>query len=942
MEYCSELKRNSRDQQTFGTSDKAKLPQSIPSINLQDRINLEKPDLSYADFHHEIVKRVKDVAPKSPGNHQKQQVGRKGNEEDELVKYMSKLPSYLERGKNPKETVLNVGVLDWGRLEKWQCSQKQTPHRSDRSSLSSSNLSSSFSTDASSSNSSRGYIFSPDRQMMRRPSLQFHFKSSPVEGHSQVVKSLGENVGKFTDLRDSESNNLNKEGIIRTDQSFDRSHQEISPSECKRKNLDAKIGQESGTLPNGVKYEVLSSRKGKMKNQDVQFMKKTEKLQQGNRNVDQDVHRKQNTVVLLLPRDLPENNISGVSNLSASPTILGERPSEASRRSFSERSKDADLNFHVPHSGPLPCEVDSSKNLLMKRTSFIETKSDKPSVRSQSVPRSARLGTCPSGCGNLEDRKSTVTINKPSANGTFVGADLKASKVAPEKERSTSPFRRLSFSMGKIGKFSSSKETPIFSKSSSTYVSSQSGLENAVASSVPNISNSDKSNATSRSRSSPLRRLLDPILKPKPATCHNIAEPVPKDLISKDRASKSSDGRLFSSTVAGQPGRVKLDKTGCKTINVSDSFQEKKHGSSAVQALLRVAVKNGQPLFTFAVDNESNILAATVKNLSTSRKEDYSCIYTFFTIQEVKKKNGRWLNQGSKGQSHDYIPNVVAQMKVFGSHYSNMSREKNYVDQFSMREFVLFSVELRQSDQQASDFKPNDELAAISIKIPPKVCRSSLLDGYQSDVQKDSPQAGFKESLPEVTFVSGEKLQNRTFASSQDISATVILPSGAHSLPHRGEPSSLIKRWESGGSCDCGGWDLNCKLRVLANRNQPSKKAGSSKACSRANQFELFSQGGVQENQLPFFSLAPYKDGIYSVEFNSSVKRLEAFSICIAVLDIRKPCVSSESSDSLEEKTPVESMSVPNDGRAAPDQSEGGEVPARYVSYPPLSPVGRV
>ncbi|KAL5817087.1 hypothetical protein ACOSQ3_025465 [Xanthoceras sorbifolium] len=917
MEYGSELKRNSREQPTFVTADNTK---------------------SYADFHHEIMKKVKDVSPKSPGNHQKQQAGRKGNKEDELVKYMSKLPSYLERGKNPQEKVLNVGVLDWGRLERWQCSHKQMPHWSGRSSLSSSNLSSSFSTDASSFNSSRGYICSPDRQRMPRPSLQFHLTSSSIEGHSQVVKSFGESVGKFPDLRDAQSNTLNKEGIIRTDQSFDKNHQEISPPAFKRKTLDSTTGEESGTLLNGVKYEVGSSTKGKMKTQDVQFMKKTEKLQKGNQNVvDQDVSGKQNTVVLLLPRDPPENIIAGVSNISASTTILSERPSEASRRSFSERSKDADFNSHVPNSFPQLCEVDSSENLQMRRTSSIETKSYKSSVRSHSVPRSARIGTCPPGGSNLEDRKPVVTINKPTAHGPIVQSDLKVSTVAPEKVRSTSPFRRLSFSMGKIGKFSSAKETPIFSKSSSTYVSGQSGLEKAVTSSGLNTSNSDKSNATSRARSSPLRRLLDPILKPKPANS-NIGEPLPKDSIPKDRASKSSDVRPFSSTVGGQQGRVKLDMTGCKTINVNDSFQGKKHGSSAVQALLRVAVKNGQPLFTFAVDNESDILAATVKKLSTSKKEDYSCIYTFFTIQEVKKKNGRWLNHGGKGQSHDYIPNVEAQMKVFGSHYPNI--RENYVDQFSMREFVLFSVELRPSDQQASDFQPNDELAAVVIKIPLRICRSSLFDGYQSDMRKDLPQVGFKECLPEVTFASGEKVQNRPFVSSQDVSATVILPSGVHSLPRKGEPSSLIHRWKSGGSCDCGGWDLGCKLRVLANRNQLSKKAGSSKACSRANQFELFSQEGVQENQ-PFFSLAPFKDGIYSVEFSSSLLPLQAFSICIAVLDSQKPCVSSGSSDLFEEKTPGETVSVPNDGTTAPEQFEG-EVPARYVSYPPLSPVGRV
>ncbi|KAM1276846.1 hypothetical protein ACFX2J_029054 [Malus domestica] len=88
--------------------------------------------------------------------------------------------------------------------------------------------------------------------------------------------------------------------------------------------------------------------------------------------------------------------------------------------------------------------------------------------------------------------------------------------------------------------------------------------------------------------------------------------------------------------------------TDCRTINVNESAMVKKNGSAAVQALVRVAVKNGVPLFTFAVDNGIAILAATMKKLNTSKNDDCSCIYTFFSIQEVKKKTATWMHPGSQ------------------------------------------------------------------------------------------------------------------------------------------------------------------------------------------------------------------------------------------------------------------------------------------------------
>ncbi|KAF2291703.1 hypothetical protein GH714_035277 [Hevea brasiliensis] len=166
--------------------------------------------------------------------------------------------------------------------------------------------------------------------------------------------------------------------------------------------------------------------------------------------------------------------------------------------------------------------------------------------------------------------------------------------------------------------------------------------------------------------------------------------------------------------------------------------KDKKRGSSALQALLRVTVKNGQPLFTFAVDNERNILAATMKKLSSAREDDYSCIYTFFAIQEIRKKNGGWMNQGGKGKGHDYIPNVVAQLKVSGSQFSRWTRE-NYMEQSFAREFVLFAMGLQQAETQTLDFHPNDELAAIVVKIPRVINRSTATDGHYTGKCNDFP-----------------------------------------------------------------------------------------------------------------------------------------------------------------------------------------------------------
>ncbi|KAM1167352.1 hypothetical protein ACFX19_029921 [Malus domestica] len=126
-----EPRRNSNDNQSVGTSGSVSCPITA-SLNQEDKSKSRKPRLSYAHLHHEITKNVNAIPPDSVGHNQKQRISKRKTEEDELIKYMSKLPSYLERGKNLQEKVLNIGVLDWGRLEKWQHSHKQMPYGSSR------------------------------------------------------------------------------------------------------------------------------------------------------------------------------------------------------------------------------------------------------------------------------------------------------------------------------------------------------------------------------------------------------------------------------------------------------------------------------------------------------------------------------------------------------------------------------------------------------------------------------------------------------------------------------------------------------------------------------------------------------------------------------------------------------------------------------------------
>lgn len=446
--------------------------------------------------------------------------------------------------------------------------------------------------------------------------------------------------------------------------------------------------------------------------------------------------------------------------------------SDVADRDFYERRKTA---------GPGSRNEPSKTKESQLEKSFAKEKwgSNCPSGKEQKMKFNGSASISPSRTKNPEK-----TGSKPR---NLAENEMKVCASEFTKARNPSPTRRFSFGKGRIGKSS---------------CSNSSATANLVSECIPDLkitsasacSSTDKSNATSRARSSPLRRLLDPILKPKGVESHDSSRSSERNPSKMDKTLKSSGGQT--------------------EFPAAERTSGLKNGALPMHALLQVAMKNGLPLFTFTVDNCSDILAATVKELSPS-KTTSRWIYTFFSFSETKRKNNsHWINQGSKDKKHGYIPTIIAQMEV--SDFLHTDSTGKHV---SRREFVLSCVGPGDVNQM-SDLFPGNELAAIVVKFPERV----------------SAQRGTLD-IPQVRNCSNLGDES---ASDDLFSTTVILPGGHHGAPSKGEPSPLIERWKSGGLCDCGGWDLGCRLRTLTNRNESSQQFKPKK--SKLAALKLFSQ----------------------------------------------------------------------------------------------------
>lgn len=628
---------------------------------------------------------------------------------------------------------------------------------------------------------------------------------------------------------------------------------DLSPSHMEKgKDLHQRVmsqSRNSGASPDSMTWDGMTK-------------KPTEKLQ----SLDLDFPspqcpNKQQNIVLLFPKDLPRNSCSSILRHPEPREPFDVREMDSGRKSFSdalclEVKHSAVLGSRVPHSCPLPSGAETT----------VTGNEHHSSMQSREKPDMLLEGKY------AHRAKSKIQPFSPAIIETSIKLDQELADLTTAKGRNPSPNRHFSIGLGRSSRSFSSKEIPQLTNTFSPIESSPVKSKGSVLSETSNV---EKGHAHSRGRSSPLRRLLDPLLKPKAARLHSAdAGPVYRSL--------------------NVP------------VNTTKSVSSEKEVTSIIHALLQFTFKNGVPLFKFVVDdNECHIFATTVKKLTESVLDDSSWVYTFYAVREMKnKKSSGWMSQGNKGKGCSHAYNVVGQMKVSSSKYQNLATKS-----------VLFGVELGHANREmAAASMSHTELAAII---------TSSSNREESDKLRNLTENGLAQS-----FLTDPHTHN----------TTVILADDIHGFPNEGAPSPLIDRWKSEGSCDCGGWDIGCKLRVLTSTS-PNFKVQPTRAGPAPNGFNLFVQGGIKDKR-PIFSLVPSKGGIYSVKFSSSISLLQAFSICVSVLNNEMSfnrLGTSHLSEAQQFQKPTSAGIHTTDSIMVQV-----EAPVKYAPMPPYSPVGRV
>ncbi|KAL4297154.1 hypothetical protein GQ457_12G009000 [Hibiscus cannabinus] len=865
----------------------------------------------------------------------------KSTKEDELVRYMSNLPGYLQRvdsSDNLQEKALNVGVLDWTRLEKWKHQQKRISSRTGNDELSTITILSSNTNTKSSAFSDVVPKVASVNKGNQHSSTCSSLTTSQKDGLPRGAKPSIPKVRYYQDIETAPKSTLDhQKKTSKTYKSSEKIKSDAILEKGKKKESDQKITSEMGNMPSnmrnhgvsplpkeiasvcdgGAKKRVEKRRETDVNKKDLDY-KSTSDMEASSsksrnhavsldsrKTLSAESHKTKNketeeseldlnhecshgehkNILLLLPN-------SAQNKLFEEPRdrTLNEAKQNSSSYDLPQKDHFRESCFEVPHSCTFPSGVETNPETDMIARG-LEPSSD------------ASTGSVFSdNTGNIRSQGKYSAENRTKSQDadfeTLKILEEEMAELATERSRTSSPNRRFSFSLSRISRSFSFKESSTVPHLSSDYVSLRSGPVKSGSSGFLDDANTEKLISHHRTRSSPFRRMLDPLMKSKGLNSFRSTG-----------SDKSSKGSLNSSTPC--------------TLNINESFREEKLEPSMIKALLEVAMKNGLPLFRFVVTNGSNMLATTVKSLASSGKVGSDQNYVFSSVSEIKKKSGSWISKGNKEKNCGYIYNIIGQMKISYSHSSDVTAEDSCI--YLVRESVLFSVEQRQVGQPLVKFTPSNELAAVVIKIPGE---SNLLQA-DKDVEKSSTES-----------LATDGCMCNFMESSSFNSTTVILPGGVHSLPNKGIPSPLIDRWRFGGLCDCGGWDIGCKLHILSNQNRRCcKHSRMHQACP--DRLELYTQGEAEQS-MPIFSLAPHKKGIYAIEFSSSITALQAFFISVTIISCRKSSDLPEFSNPPEGKVMEEAIL---DGIFGMDNKPTialGTLPAKYAPNPPHSPVGRV
>nr|XP_009421303.1 PREDICTED: uncharacterized protein LOC104000881 isoform X2 [Musa acuminata subsp. malaccensis] len=845
-------------------------PSGIKNVDLLEKVGALKTEKLPRQTAKDRQGVKKNSVSSSLGNSQKPWPSRKGPGFDEPVMNMSNVPFYLQRleeGDNIHGKALNFGVLDWGRLERWTNHQKCVTDVGGGHSACDSTQSSAYATFGS-FNQSRKTICSPLSRGKKSP--VFPHKRSPVTG-SRSEMYEGEDSEHLQGVRSSS----------------------ISSTKFPTQNDNGDFVPSAKLL--GNKHD-----KGNSKDSDLKAI----------------------SGEVCLPRhSAASRSRYKIDTATATATSTGVAEDQNGSSMKAEKCVDNG------HSQSLDTNFPQISQDCKGISDYLQENVDSGCLTSDTPLTADDWLTEGNSYNHSEGVAPTDTLvrrngeNDLFSKGTCKQLEVNMTKGSTKSEKKTvsaagreSSNRRLSPDLKSMSKSSSLREG-----SSEEQIDSVSHLFN---------SHGDQAARKNKGRQSPLRRILDPIMKPK----NNLRSTGPIAALSGShgscelsRTDKSNHG-VHKPTSVDSTCQVRGNMITSNQLSNNDKGTQKdeKHVAPMKQALLQVAWKNGLPLFMLSsCDSEVFAAAITMRSI-ISNYNDLECIYKIFSVNGSKKKTMFWSSPGNKSKKHQLISNVVGQLKVSLRNLRSHEGDSSHV----MREFVLLGAE-----QATADSSAMSELAAIVVKVPPPVDKSD------TPTRAGHSNCGANLSTRNVSASNDEK-RLQTDQHNDDLcqsGISVMLPSGVHGLSTDGEPSPLIERWRSGGACDCGGWDEGCLLTVLTDKSGKCNTFGSDQGCQTTDgthRSELFTQGGSQEKRLAF-SIVSFREGLYTVEFLSSMSMLQSLAICMAVLHGRKT-----DSPSTEPKILQEHIVNDQSGKA-PAGAQGGDPNSYVPNHPPVSPVGR-
>ncbi|KAK9103619.1 hypothetical protein Sjap_020873 [Stephania japonica] len=422
-----------------------------------------------------------------------------------------------------------------------------------------------------------------------------------------------------------------------------------------------------------------------------------------------------------------------------------------------------------------------------------------------------------------------------------------------------------------------------------------------------------------KTRLSPFRKMLNPIMKSKSmrSLSASAAELGNVTTTGNNRKLHKSLRHAFSNVSNKKESDVQLVK---KDLRRSVPLSSPGH----LNGLLTVGAKHGVSYFEFFVGDVEELLSAK------TWKANNTCnwVYTFHSMSKRGNNNSRW---GPKERCKG--PAMIGQMQVSCFVLSEM-RNGGIFDNSTVTEFVLYDIvnarrnmavqdspdclsefvipsrsrdeeslvsssqteansilsfmnqKLRNKDTPSddefdvsthypwspADLHPISEIAAIVIQMP--------LEKRESLKEKQAEKFSDRQCLSMLESNANDRKNDKAIRKPN---VKVVTPLGTHGLPESeegGSPSSLLDRWRSGGHCDCGGWDMACPLVVFDGLTVQSKEEGRYKDVEEP--MKIFFEGGKET--APALMMTSISGGQYSVDFHARLSKLQAFSVCVAIL----------------------------------------------------------